>query len=64
MKSHLYDAGLDRERFAVRRWMEFSGLSLFPALGITGGWWSGLFLSRRKVFGEAIEGDVDRTKAT
>jgi hypothetical protein len=32
---------------------------LFSAIGLPEGWWCGLFLSRRHVFDEDIDGDVD-----
>jgi hypothetical protein len=59
---HIYNAGMDRERFAVARWLDGPfGHDLFQALGFRGSsWWCGVGLDRRDIFGEKkLDGDVD-----
>lgn len=56
---HLWELGQDRERVAIERWMFANGPELLAALGLEEGWWCGLFLRRRDLFGDAADGDVD-----
>lgn len=50
---------MDREDAAVRRWLHLGAGRLMRTLGLTGGWWCGLFLTRRDVFDGDSDGDVD-----
>ncbi|MCO5168157.1 MAG: hypothetical protein M9894_17585 [Planctomycetes bacterium] len=49
----------DREIEAFTRWVFHHGDELMTAMGVFGPWWLGLFLDRRDVFGEPLQGDID-----
>lgn len=56
---HIYRMGMKREFVGLPRWLELRAPDLMRIMGLPGGWWCGLFLSRRDIFGSAIDGDVD-----
>lgn len=56
---HIFKLGIERERTAVRRWLQVGGAQLLRELGLPGSWWCGLFLPRKDVFGEITDGDID-----
>jgi hypothetical protein len=64
---HIANAGEQRENTAIRRWLTANpenGLELARACGLfqtdaPAGWWCGLNLLRRDVFGDTADGDVD-----
>ena len=59
--NYLWNAGQLRERQAIARWSFGHANELPVALGLTlpRGWWCGFFLSRRFIFDELQDGDVD-----
>jgi hypothetical protein len=58
---YLWNAGQLRERQSIARWSFGHANELPVAMGLTipRGWWCGFFLSRRFVFDEEQDGDVD-----
>lgn len=56
---HLSDLGQLRERTAVIRWMLGHARDLVRKMGLEKGWWCGINLPRRGIFGGNEQGDVD-----
>lgn len=55
---HLYEA--DRREFvSIARWLALQADALMSALGLNDGWWCGINLPRRAIFGGDTDGDVD-----
>lgn len=48
-----------REQTAFYRWIELNADDLMAALGVQQPYWFGLFLDRKDVFDEDIQGDID-----
>jgi len=59
--NYLWNAGQLRERHSIARWSFGHANELPMAIGFTlpRGWWCGFFLSRRFIFDETQNGDVD-----
>lgn len=58
-RRHLYEAGQDRERLAVMRWLSVGADHLLAVLGLAGPAWCALNVPRSEVFEDGADGDVD-----